>query len=135
MSENIYRTMTQKRLILFIPSIEGGGVEKNLFIISNYLKDKIKKISIISISNKFKNLSQNIAHFGFSLFILSILFNNFLSTEVITNLKVGETFKSKKFEINFEKIEQKNMQNYLDIITNHRNGMNNHIAYLIKNTR
>jgi len=55
MSENIYRTMTQKRLILFIPSIEGGGVEKNLFIISNYLKDKIKKISIISISNKFKN--------------------------------------------------------------------------------
>ena len=55
MNENIYRTMTQKRLILFIPSIEGGGVEKNLFIISNYLKDKIKKISVISISNKFKN--------------------------------------------------------------------------------
>ena len=55
MNENIYRTMTQKRLILFIPSIEGGGVEKNLFIISNYLKDKIKNISVISISNKFKN--------------------------------------------------------------------------------
>ena len=55
MNENIYRTMIQKRLILFIPSIEGGGVEKNLFIISNYLKDKIKKISVISISNKFKN--------------------------------------------------------------------------------
>ena len=49
MNENIYRTMIQKRLILFIPSIEGGGVEKNLFIISNYLKDKIKKISVISI--------------------------------------------------------------------------------------
>ena len=31
----------QKKLIIFIPSIEGGGVEKNLFIISNYLKDKI----------------------------------------------------------------------------------------------
>ena len=45
----------QKKLILFIPSIEGGGVEKNLFIISNYLKDKIKNISIITISNKYKN--------------------------------------------------------------------------------
>jgi len=45
----------QKKLIIFIPSIEGGGVEKNLFIISNYLKDKINNISVISVSNKFKN--------------------------------------------------------------------------------
>ena len=55
MNENIYRTMKQKRLIIFIPSIEGGGVEKNLFIISDYLKDKIKNISLITVSNKFKN--------------------------------------------------------------------------------
>ena len=45
----------QKKLIIFIPSIEGGGVEKNLFIISNYLKNKINNISVITISNKFKN--------------------------------------------------------------------------------
>ena len=51
----IYRTMKQKKLIIFLPSIEGGGVEKNLFIISNYLKDKIDNISLITISNKFKN--------------------------------------------------------------------------------
>ena len=44
----------QKKLIIFIPSIEGGGVEKNLFIISNYLKEKINNISVITISNKFK---------------------------------------------------------------------------------
>ena len=49
----------QKRLIIFIPSIEGGGVEKNLFIISNYLKDKINNISVISISNKYKNKFNN----------------------------------------------------------------------------
>ena len=55
MSKNIYRTMDKKRLIIFIPSIEGGGVEKNLFIISNYLKDKIDDISLITISKKFKN--------------------------------------------------------------------------------
>ncbi|MBD1140426.1 glycosyltransferase [Pelagibacterales bacterium SAG-MED38] len=47
--------MDQKRLIIFIPSIEGGGVEKNLFIISNYLKDKVRDISLITISRKFKN--------------------------------------------------------------------------------
>ena len=45
----------QKKVIIFIPSIEGGGVEKNLFIISNYLRDKIKNISVITISNKFKS--------------------------------------------------------------------------------
>ena len=55
MMKNIYRTMNQKRLIIFIPSIEGGGVEKNLFIISNYLKDKVRDISLITISKKFKN--------------------------------------------------------------------------------
>ena len=45
----------RKKLLIFIPSIEGGGVEKNLFILSNYLKDKINNISLITISNKFKN--------------------------------------------------------------------------------
>ena len=38
-----------------MPSIEGGGVEKNLFIISNYLSNKIKDVSIITISRKYKN--------------------------------------------------------------------------------
>ena len=47
--------MNQKRLIIFIPSIEGGGVEKNLFIISDYLKDKVRDISLMTILKKFKN--------------------------------------------------------------------------------
>ena len=46
--------MNQKKLIIFVPSIEGGGVEKNLFIISNYLVNKIDKISLVTISNNFK---------------------------------------------------------------------------------
>ena len=29
-----------KKVIIFMPSIEGGGVEKNLFIVSNYLAKK-----------------------------------------------------------------------------------------------
>ncbi len=65
---------------------------------------------------KFRNLSQNIAHFGFSLLILSILFNNIFSNEVITNLKIGETFKTEKFTINFENIEQENEKNFKAII-------------------
>ena len=65
---------------------------------------------------KFQFYSQTIAHFGFSLLILSILFNNIFSTEIITNIKVGETFKDKKFKINFEKIEQRNNQNFKAII-------------------
>ena len=64
---------------------------------------------------KFKNLSQNIAHFGFSLLILSILFNNIFSTEIITNLKIGETFQSKEFKINFESIDKKDKKNFLSI--------------------
>ena len=68
------------------------------------------------VSKKYKNLSQNLAHFGFSLFILSILFNNIFATEVITNLKVGDTFKTEKFNINFESLSQKNKQNYKSIV-------------------
>ena len=46
--------MAQKKLIIFMPSIEGGGVEKNLFKISNFLSKNIKNISIITASIKYK---------------------------------------------------------------------------------
>jgi len=65
---------------------------------------------------KFVNLSQNIAHFGFSLLILSILFNNIFSTEIITNLKIGESFETEKFKINFENVEEKDGKNFKAII-------------------
>ena len=68
------------------------------------------------IIKKYKNFSQNFAHFGFSLLILSILFNNIFSTEVITNLKVGEIFESEKLKINFEKFITKDKQNYKSIV-------------------
>jgi len=76
-----------------------------LFFIS--LKDFLKK--------KLRNISQNISHFGFSLLVLSILFNNILSTEKIINLKIGQTFQSENININFEKIYQKEEQNYKNI--------------------
>ena len=67
---------------------------------------------------KYSNISQNIAHFGFSLFILSILLNNLFSSEIITNLKVGETFTSSKTKIVFKSINQKQEKNYKSIIAN-----------------
>jgi len=50
-----------KNLIIFIPSIENAGVEKNLFIICNFLIKKIDKIYLITANNNFnKKLDNNI---------------------------------------------------------------------------
>jgi len=46
---------TKKNLIMFMPSIEGGGVEKNLFLVSNFLVKKFDKLTLITISKKYKN--------------------------------------------------------------------------------
>ena len=44
----------KKSLVLFMPSIEGGGVEKNLFLVANHLAKKIKKIKLITYEKTFK---------------------------------------------------------------------------------
>ena len=46
--------MIKKNLIIFIPSIEQGGVEKNLFLISNFLATKINKVKLITASKNHK---------------------------------------------------------------------------------
>ncbi len=61
---------------------------------------------------KYRNLSQITAHFSFSILILSILFNNIFSSEIITNLKINETYQAQNLKINFESIEQENKQNF-----------------------
>ena len=49
----------KKKLIIFMPSIEGGGVEKNLFLVSNYLCKKLDKVALITISKKYKKRFNN----------------------------------------------------------------------------
>ncbi len=44
----------KKKIIIFMPSMEGGGVEKNLYLVSNYLAKKKMRLSLITISNKYK---------------------------------------------------------------------------------
>jgi hypothetical protein len=35
--------MKKKEIIIFMPSINGGGVEKNFFLITNYLSQNLIK--------------------------------------------------------------------------------------------
>jgi glycosyltransferase involved in cell wall biosynthesis len=45
--------MSSVKLVIFIPSIEGGGVEKNLYIIANYLSIKLKnEVYVITADKK-----------------------------------------------------------------------------------
>ena len=83
-------------------------ISSALFLFFVTLRDFLVKSS--------NNISQKLAHFGFSLLILSILLNNIFSTEIVTNLKIGETFKSEKFQITFESIESRNIENYKAIV-------------------
>jgi len=62
------------------------------------------------------NLSQKISHFGFSLLVLSIILNGIFSSEIITNIKVGEKYDFKHGSIYFEKINNFEKQNYISIV-------------------
>jgi len=52
--------MKSLEIIIFFPSIESGGADKNLFMISNFLSKKFRKISIVTSSNKYKKKFKNI---------------------------------------------------------------------------
>ena len=112
-------------LLLIISILLSILIVKNFT--SNYLINSILVLSALYLffitlrdffNKGFKNLAQNIAHFGFSLLILSILFNSLFSSEIITNLKVGETFENIKAKIVFESISQKEEKNYKSIVGN-----------------
>ena len=47
---------------------------------------------------------------------MAILFNNILSSEIITNIKVGEKYNYNKSQIFFERIEEKKVNNYNSIV-------------------
>ena len=112
-------------LLLLVSLLLSFFIVKNLninFLINTILIGSAFYLFFVTLRDFFimrlVNLSQNIAHFGFSLFILSVLFNNIFTTEIITNLKVGETFQSNKTKIHFENINQSNSQNYKSLIGN-----------------
>ena len=65
---------------------------------------------------KNSHISQKISHFGFSLFILSILFNSILASEFSSNMKVGDEriFMEKTIKLeNLKVIQGKNYQSLI----------------------
>ncbi len=101
----------------------------SLFIIKNLTTEILYYTVLVSVAfflffttlkelftKKFNNSSQIIAHFGFSLLILSILFNSILSSEIITNMKIGKKYTYNNSEIFFKKIEEKSKSNFNSII-------------------
>jgi len=105
------------------------SVTLTFFIIKNLTADLLFYTVLISVAffllfttikelfiKKNNNMPQTVAHFGFSLLILSILFNNILSSEIITNIKIGEKYSYQKSEIFFKKIEEKKESNFNSIV-------------------
>jgi len=112
-------------ILFFISIVLSFIIVKNFssnFLVNTILISSALYLFFITVRDFFisknKNISQNIAHFGFSLLILSILFNNLFSSEIITNLRVGETFENSKTKIILESISQKKEKNYKSILAN-----------------
>ena len=62
--------------------------------------------------SKKTNVAQKISHFGFSVFILSVLLNGALAKEFSTNMKVGEEIKFMNKFIKFENLNVSTKDNY-----------------------
>jgi len=102
---SIYLIKKTSYEILFT-SLLGGAA---FYLLITTIKDFLKK--------KY-NTSQAISHFGFSLFILSILFNILFSHEFSANMKIGEELIYKKEKINFLDIKTIDKENYKSVIAN-----------------
>ncbi len=124
----IKSNLESKKILIFLLFI---SILISYLVVRNFDKNLLVNTILISsafylffitvrdfFTKKFKNISQNIAHFGFSLLILSILFNNLLSSEVITNLKIGESYENSKVKITLEDINQKDEKNYNSVVAN-----------------
>ena len=53
-----------KNILIFCPSIEDGGVEKNLYLISNYLAKNKYKVDVITANKDKKNNFINKVNFS-----------------------------------------------------------------------
>ena len=57
---NIKKKIKSKEVVVFHPSLEDGGVEKNLYLITNYLSQKLKKVSLITCDEKRNKFSKKV---------------------------------------------------------------------------
>ncbi len=75
-------------------------------------------LTIQDFFSKDSRFSQKISHFGFSLFILSILFNGVFAKEFSSNMKVGDERKFINKIIKFENIKIVEKNNYKSLVAN-----------------
>tara|TARA_B100001250_G_scaffold180506_1_gene155175 strand:- start:2150 stop:4030 length:1881 start_codon:yes stop_codon:yes gene_type:complete len=73
-------------------------------------------VTLKDFTSKNSTLPQKISHFGFSLFILSILFNGILAKEYSSNMKVGDERKFMNKTLKFESLKVFDKSNYQSLI-------------------
>ncbi len=73
-------------------------------------------LTIKDFFSKDSSLSQKLSHFGFSLFIISILLNGVLAKEYSSNMKVGDEREYMNKTIKFENIKVVQESNYKSIV-------------------
>lgn len=56
--------MKSENIIIFFPSIERGGADKNLFMLSNFLSTKLDNLSILTCSPKYRAKFKNLKYIG-----------------------------------------------------------------------
>ena len=71
---------------------------------------------INSFQKKNSNLSQKVSHLGFSIFILSILFNGILSKENSANMKVGDEINFLNKKLIFENVKVESDSNFKKLV-------------------
>ncbi len=118
-------TINLNQLILFILSIVISYLLVKLYGISYLLVLPLIALgfflfflTIKDFFSKDSTLSQKISHFGFSLFILSILFNGIFAKEFSSNMKVGEERKFVNKIIKFESLKIIEKNNYKSLVAN-----------------
>ena len=90
--------MKQKKIIIFMPSIEGGGVEKNLYLITNFLCSKLDEIKLITTSNNTEKINKKIKIIN-NKFLSSISINRLLKIIFSSIFLIFELMKSKNFVV------------------------------------
>ena len=101
-----YFIIKDTSLSILISTIFGGSA---IYLFLTTVKDLFRKKLLIA---------QSISHFGFSLFILSILFNSIFSNEFSANMKVGEELKYKNESIKFLNLKTFEKDNYKSLVAN-----------------
>ena len=96
--------LKEYQIVIFIPSIENGGVEKNLELISNYLAKK-KEINL-SIITAFKNnnfiFKKKIKFYTFNSKFNKIFNSRLFRTALATLLLLRFSFKKKTIIFSFQ---------------------------------